>query len=513
MIAHLSVTLLIGLIIVLSVGCVYYSLNKEQKEVEPFELLEDPLPDTTDDSKRFNFRNCTVYYTDSVAKSEPEMYNLRKACDNGMLDHHQLFYDMKMDNSKTADEKAAFSLLKDANARLPNINGSKGICKLNVPNWKQTWTTDAPDPPILSQPITYDKDGRGPTRKWAFCTAPTTTAYMNDPNIITTLTTISNVSNDNIDFANFKKYTLKSADTNTTGTYMKAKFSSLDLQTVQPLYCTTIVKTDPFMNGLIFQVNRNLIVKNIKFAVNATAFSTDNYFDTLKTLFMNMLSEEKVVVISNYEYTYREPILYNYSIVKMSKDACGNDVQEQAGQIDITLRFDLINATNTLVPAALKNCVILKRVPTVSPAFPAEDVGPYNMPPWSANVFGRIDPNARMIWNKRSYALCNPCADINRLINFQQVMFNSSASPMDVSLYIIIDDYADIYLNNISLGRVSGGWWLTSLQPVKMTLKSGQNVLKIAAINGGGPGSLLYSVLNANGSPIIHSDTGTLWYY
>lgn len=129
-------------------------------------------------------------------------------------------------------------------------------------------------------------------------------------------------------------------------------------------------------------------------------------------------------------------------------------------------------------------------------------------PPWSISQFPN-NTGAQWIWYTIYSAINAPVNNgnpVTLIYNYK----NDSGSILDVILWAICDDYADIYLNSQIKGQVSGGWdGAGSPSQIPIQLMPGDNFIEAAVVNGGGPaGFILAAVLTSNPSSVIFTTNG-----
>ena len=447
---------------------------------------------------QFQYKPCAIYYTDKSAGSYSEAVELRDACDAGHFDHSPVYYDA-MANRET-DKKAKYMRWKNVYNSLPTIHGSNWksmkTCKVDIPGWRQQWLTG--EAPTMSPRI--PDDTRLSSDNWAFCVAPA-----ND-NVSSDVHAIESTGQSGITFAKQNDGALMPFQLD-NDYYYRARFGDLNLKAIVPLYCARTKTNMPFRRGLKLTLNAAADVIDIQYIVDGQ-LSTKEHLN-ITTLFATLFSGQKAKTIGNMEYTFVEPLWSTFSVVKMSRDVCNVDTKAVVGTIDMRMRLDRANAADKTIPSELKNTIVVKAVINNNVnTNPSYELGVPGMSPW--NNSGFADGSAKWIWNSQGAASWAPA---NQRISFQQMLNNIQEYNVNVTLHMIVDDVATIYLNDVKKGDVSGVWWAGANYPkIALSLNPGQNVLKIIALNGGGPAGLLYAVLGANGQPIIHSDTSTRWY-
>ena len=92
-------------------------------------------------------------------------------------------------------------------------------------------------------------------------------------------------------------------------------------------------------------------------------------------------------------------------------------------------------------------------------------------------------------------------------INFMKIVH--SVATLNAKLYIFVDDVCDVIVNGILLQHVQGYSTSTS---VSITLKPGDNIIRLQAMNTFGPGALLATIIaDSTGKVLAHTDTSWNW--
>ena len=140
-------------------------------------------------------------------------------------------------------------------------------------------------------------------------------------------------------------------------------------------------------------------------------------------------------------------------------------------------------------------------------------LGAPEMQPWFATLFTyTIDGGARWIWNTDG-AASSSGAPVNTVpIKFTKTYFLTGTRAVDVTIFIEVDNQAEVVLNSVSLGTVSQGWEFHGLLTPQLrgTLQPGENVLEVRAVNTGGKAGLLVSVKRFL-LPLFHTDASWTW--
>ena len=117
------------------------------------------------------------------------------------------------------------------------------------------------------------------------------------------------------------------------------------------------------------------------------------------------------------------------------------------------------------------------------------DLGAFGLSPWfTAAQFP--DPVARWIWTEK---FANAGASVTTTpFSFYGVV-TAPANTTTAALYLIVDDDAAVYVNGQQLAQTSGTW--EGPRPgIPIQLAKGPNLLRINAINRGGPAGLIATV-------------------
>ena len=133
--------------------------------------------------------------------------------------------------------------------------------------------------------------------------------------------------------------------------------------------------------------------------------------------------------------------------------------------------------------------------------------------PWYAYRF--VDASAQWIWNSDN-AASGDGAPVNSVpIKFAKLYNSAANASIEVTIHIIVDNYADVSLNSVSLGRVSGGWNGWFYPQLQGTIQPGENVLEVYAVNEGWQAGVLVSVTpSANAAQptfLFHTDSTWTW--
>jgi hypothetical protein len=139
---------------------------------------------------------------------------------------------------------------------------------------------------------------------------------------------------------------------------------------------------------------------------------------------------------------------------------------------------------------------------------PCKVLGQFGIGPWGAS--SRFADNAaQWIWDDQNAA--------SNAVAGKWISFSTQVNT-DVECYaifhLIADDQGEVYLNNKSIGTIGGGGWgTTNYTRMKLQLPTGQNNIRIKAMNGGGPAGLVASLIRSDGVVLARTDrTWTVSY-
>lgn len=117
-----------------------------------------------------------------------------------------------------------------------------------------------------------------------------------------------------------------------------------------------------------------------------------------------------------------------------------------------------------------------------------------NNPIWPISNFPK-DTGAQWIWytdNAETGAPVNIGTPVTLIYNY----INNTGSIIDVILWGVCDDYADIYINSQLVGSISAGWdGYGSVTQLPLQIMPGNNYIEAAVINGGGPAGLIMAAI------------------
>ena len=119
-------------------------------------------------------------------------------------------------------------------------------------------------------------------------------------------------------------------------------------------------------------------------------------------------------------------------------------------------------------------------------------------------IYDFPDSFANWVWYSQ-LANQNAITNIDKDIIIQYVYNNNSGNQISATMFIIIDNYCDIFLNNNKIGIDIGGGWNGPCNKIDITLINGNNLLEFKVQNAGGPAGLLVSCLK-NHDILFHTD-------
>ena len=126
------------------------------------------------------------------------------------------------------------------------------------------------------------------------------------------------------------------------------------------------------------------------------------------------------------------------------------------------------------------------------------------MDPWgSTSDFP--DKEAQWIWNLKTAAVDAPSAPIK----FSNQWYNKTNADVQAVLHTIVDNQGEVFLNGKKVGDIKGAGWVTKeYSKMDVTLKPGNNVIDIVALNVDGPAALIVSlVAKSNNGVLLRSDS------
>lgn len=109
------------------------------------------------------------------------------------------------------------------------------------------------------------------------------------------------------------------------------------------------------------------------------------------------------------------------------------------------------------------------------------------------------DQSARWIWSDASAI----ASSVSRTVTFTRSFW--SPDPLTAEWHMIVDESADIYLNDQFVDHGWGGWWGAKYPTGTAAVAAGWNRIRIVATNTEGPGGLVFALMNGD-SLIVHSD-------
>ena len=138
---------------------------------------------------------------------------------------------------------------------------------------------------------------------------------------------------------------------------------------------------------------------------------------------------------------------------------------------------------------------------------PVYVIGNYGIAPWgSASKFP--DKTAQWIWYT---SMANAHAPANtQPVKIQYTYNNTLNSSIGGTLYIMIDNKCDVYLNNKKIASSISGGWTSKPQKVSFIAQPGENLFEFACTNSTGPAGLIVSAMtsvNNQNNILFHSDS------
>jgi Concanavalin A-like lectin/glucanases superfamily len=130
-------------------------------------------------------------------------------------------------------------------------------------------------------------------------------------------------------------------------------------------------------------------------------------------------------------------------------------------------------------------------------------LGAYNYA-WGNAAFA--DKTAKWIWNTPNATSYAPTLIV---VSFRRQWTNTSKSPIDAILHVVVDDFAHVHVNSKYIRFVNGGWTTASYNKVPIVLQPGDNVVQFDCWSGAGAAGLIYSVIQ-NGTVLFNSSNETM---
>jgi len=134
-----------------------------------------------------------------------------------------------------------------------------------------------------------------------------------------------------------------------------------------------------------------------------------------------------------------------------------------------------------------------------------------NAGPWGS-LTSFPDQSAVWIWytaNSQSNAPENPGNPVYLMYEYN----NISTQPMNATIYLIVDNIGDLYVNSTTIGSFNGNWGNLGSTPAtySITLNPGYNNITVGVQNLGGPAGLLATCLNSSSQVLFNSNSA--WTY
>lgn len=143
------------------------------------------------------------------------------------------------------------------------------------------------------------------------------------------------------------------------------------------------------------------------------------------------------------------------------------------------------------------------QTPAASVGSPVVDLGA--LPgPWNITSGGFPDSSARFIWNAAG-ALASAVPNTTPIVFLKT--YSNPGSAVPVTLYVMVDDVADVFLNGSPVGSIVN---CCVVKKMSANLQPGNNTLSIAAKNVGAannPAGLLVTAVDSSGKVLFHSDS------
>lgn len=228
--------------------------------------------------------------------------------------------------------------------------------------------------------------------------------------------------------------------------------------------------------------------------------------DTVMKLYINGKLSEVYNVNNGYNFVWNTPVGKSFSIHKLlgrNNWSCVN------GSVKIkNMLWYNKELTDADVFGLYRSTGVPERLPPPlsyrDKGDNTVDLGPANMSPWNCGNF--IDPTAKWIWNLNTI---DSRKVLDKDITFTNYYYAERPMPMGVTLHIIADNYATVYLNNMRVDSVTGGSENggRNAKQIIMSFDEGQNDLKIVAKNNGDLGGLLFTFIKTNDRSILLNST------
>lgn len=254
--------------------------------------------------------------------------------------------------------------------------------------------------------------------------------------------------------------------------------------------------------------------KNPNDGIHQTAYSfpLDNYAhfamvvneNSMKVYINGKLSQE-YNVDNGYIFVWNTPVGKSFSIHKLLGRNNWNCVN---GFVKIkNMLWYNKELTDAEIMANYKATGVPERLPpplsNIDKGANTVELGGPGTSPWRCNNF--IDQNAKWIWN---LDMTNSPKVVDKDITFTNYYYADRS--IGVTLHIIADDYATVYLNNMRIDSVAGNWTNggRNAKQISLNFDEGINEIKIVAKNsGGGVAGLLCSFIQTNTRAVLLNST------
>jgi len=147
---------------------------------------------------------------------------------------------------------------------------------------------------------------------------------------------------------------------------------------------------------------------------------------------------------------------------------------------------------------------------TVVPVFV---IGNYGIAPWASNNLFP-DKTGQWIWYS-----CNSNSNAptdSSPVTIQYLYTNNTGIQIKATLYIIIDNFCDLYINKIAIKTGLSGGWGGTIPTVPITILPGKNLFEFKVKNSSGPAGLYASCMTAgpgpDGNPVLFN-TNSNWKF
>ncbi|KAG5188961.1 hypothetical protein JKP88DRAFT_136668, partial [Tribonema minus] len=135
--------------------------------------------------------------------------------------------------------------------------------------------------------------------------------------------------------------------------------------------------------------------------------------------------------------------------------------------------------------------------------------GGFGVVPWGgASQF--IDPTATWLWTQTNARFSAPAGTVD----FSTLITNSSQQDKQALIHMLVDNDADVFLNDAKVGSGSMGFSVREYAKIPIALPWGTSTLRFRCVNSGtGPAGLLVAVVDAaSGVTIVKSDPSS-WVF